>query len=127
MSTLVLRAQLPIAPATPSAAAAASATEAAAAGEAAQPPPPLPLPAVVYDCNSDEGEGWGVDLGAATDIDAIRLFQRTDCCRGRFSGFVIYTSQTNASARAAGPARSTCRPWACSAACPTTPARPPRR
>lgn len=69
--------------------------------------PPNAQRSCQHSAPNDANPWWGVDLGAATDIDAIRLFQRTDCCRGRFSGFVIYTSQTNASARAAG-----ALPWA---------------
>lgn len=35
---------------------------------------------------------WVVDLGQIRRIDNIRIYQRTDCCRGRNAGYRIYAS-----------------------------------
>jgi hypothetical protein len=51
----------------------------------------------------DSNPWWGVDLGEVSTIHALRLYQRTDCCIGRFAGMVIYLSNTNASAPGRNP------------------------
>ena len=58
--------------------------------------PPSRLRSCTHSAPNDPYPWWGVDLGAMSQIDAIKIFQRTDCCRGRFAGFAIFTSSTNA-------------------------------
>lgn len=49
----------------------------------------------------DTNAWWSVDLGAVQAIDAVVLYQRTDCCRMRFSGFAIYISNSTTGGPAA--------------------------
>ena len=71
------------------------------------PTPPSPLRSCQHSAPNDPRPWWGVDLGAMAQIDAIKIYQRTDCCRGRFAGFAIYTSSTNATSYQPG-----ALPWA---------------
>ena len=55
----------------------------------------------------DVNPWWGVDLGASQSIHALRMYQRTDCCIGRFAGMAVYFSNLNGSALVPGGS-----PWA---------------
>ncbi|BDS06932.1 hypothetical protein NT6N_19720 [Oceaniferula spumae] len=41
------------------------------------------------------GDFWQVDLGAVRSIDDITLFNRTDCCDGRLSGYSVLASNVS--------------------------------
>ena len=56
---------------------------------------------------NDDNPWWGVDLGAVQTIHALRIYQRTDCCIGRFAGMAVYTSLVNNS----NPALGGGNPW----------------
>jgi hypothetical protein len=60
----------------------------------------------------DHDPWWGVDLTAPTAIDAVSIWQRTDCCRGRFAGLQLWVSNVNASNGLRGDAPGNVKPWA---------------
>jgi hypothetical protein len=43
---------------------------------------------------SDVNAWWQVDLGAINNIDAIKLFKRTDCCGEWLTNFYVFVSET---------------------------------
>ncbi|MEM7332510.1 MAG: putative Ig domain-containing protein [Chloroflexota bacterium] len=43
--------------------------------------------------NNDQQAWWEVDLGSAYYLDAVRLWNRTDCCEARLANFYILVSE----------------------------------
>jgi YVTN family beta-propeller protein len=49
--------------------------------------------------NADAEPWWQVDLGAVQGIQAIRVWNRTDCCAERLSGFTVLVSDSDMTGR----------------------------
>ena len=43
--------------------------------------------------NNDTHAWWQVDLGGVQQIDAIQLWNRTDCCGDRLQDFYVFVSE----------------------------------
>jgi hypothetical protein len=44
--------------------------------------------------NLDNNAWWQVDLGAATTVNSVTVWNRTDCCGARLSDFFVFVSNT---------------------------------
>jgi cytochrome c peroxidase len=52
--------------------------------------------------NYDVNAWWQVDLGSATIIDSIALWNRTDCCSNRLSNFFVFVANYNMTGKSFG-------------------------
>ncbi len=57
---------------------------------------------ITHTNGTDANPWWQVDLGAVYDIEAIRIYNRTDCCWERLQDFTIHVSETAISANNKG-------------------------
>ncbi len=53
---------------------------------------PWTNPSIQHTAQGDFQPWWKVDLGQVSDIQSIKLFNRTDCCSGRLKDFYLFVS-----------------------------------